>query len=90
MPGFLPSLQEISPVLTAKGTTSSPRPEIPSSRGQRLGRQAQLAVQPGFEEINPAIAPLSKATASVADGAPLSLGGLGEGPEECVAAFWAY
>ena len=61
MPEILPRPQETSSVLNAKSSVSSPAAETPSSKDQRLGRQAQIPVQPGFEEISPAIAPLGKA-----------------------------
>ena len=61
MPEILPRPQETSAVLNAKNNVSSPAAEAPSGKGQRLGRQALLPVQSGFEEISPAIAPLDKA-----------------------------
>ena len=61
MPEILPRPQETSAVLNAKNNVSSPAAEAPSGKGRRLGRQALLPVQSGFEEISPAIAPLGKA-----------------------------
>jgi phosphoadenosine phosphosulfate reductase len=61
MPEIPPNPQETSSALNAKSSVSSPAAETPSSKDQRLGRQAQIPVQPGFEEISPAIAPLGKA-----------------------------
>ena len=61
MPEIPPNPRETSSVLNAKSSVSSPAAETPSGKDQCLGRQAQIPVQPGFEEISPAIAPLSKA-----------------------------
>ncbi|HMB77329.1 MAG TPA: hypothetical protein VKN76_13075 [Kiloniellaceae bacterium] len=88
MPDVLSPLQEIS---SSDRARLDAEPAAAASRkGGRLGRQAQLPVAPGFEEISPVIAPLSKATACGGGEAPVLLLDPSDEDGDSVAAFWAY
>lgn len=91
MTDLLTSLQETRSHETSGHETSrlDAEPAPAPRKGERLGRQAQLPVAPGFEEISPLIAPLSRATAFAGD-TPLRLIDPSEDDGDSVAAFWAY
>jgi hypothetical protein len=88
MPDVLSSQQEISHQAAGRHETD-PTAAAPR-KGERLGRQAQVPVAPGFEEISPVIAPLSKATAFAADQGPVILIDPSDESSDSVAAYWAY